>query len=42
MTKIHVDTNTSKSSMTLFKSITNEYKDATEPVSPALPSPTTY
>lgn len=40
MTKIHVDTNTSKSSTTLFKSMTNEYKDATEPVSPALPSPT--
>ena len=41
MTKIHVDTNTLNHTPKLFKTMTNEYKDATEPVSPGLPSPTT-
>lgn len=40
MTKIHVDTNTLNHTPKLFKTMTNEYKDATEPVSPGLPSPT--
>ena len=41
MTKVHVDTdNNSKQTSTFFRSMTNEYKNVTEPVSPALPSPT--
>ena len=41
MTKVHVDTgNSSKHTLTLFRGMTDEYKSVTEPISPALPSPT--
>ena len=41
MTKVHVDTgNSSKHTLALFRGMTDEYKNVTEPISPALPSPT--